>query len=264
LTNWSVPRSLARRLFRRPARGVSSQREAPANCRHVAIIMDGNGRWARRRGLPVAAGHRAGAKALHAAVECAPDLGITELTAFCFSTENWRRSPEEVEALFDLFVEMVRREIPQLQKQGVRVRFLGRRTGLRPDLVAQMEESEARTAGNERMTLYLAFNYGGQAELADAAVALAKAYRQGDLATTELPAEPPEDILRPFLYAPDMHDPELLIRTSGELRLSNFLLWQLAYTELVFSPKLWPDFGPRDLAAALDEYAQRRRRYGGR
>jgi undecaprenyl diphosphate synthase len=253
-------------------------------CRYVAVIMDGNGRWAESRRLPIAAGHRAGVKALRRIIERALDHGIEELTIFSFSTENWRRPPQEVAALIDLFVEMIRKEAPDLRERGVQMRFIGRRTGVPPALIECIDESEQLTAGGERMTLYVAFNYGGRAELLDAARALAAESPSGaaggtaDQAATAPPgaagvagdtadaavSAADADELRRYLYAPGMHDPELLIRTSGEMRISNFLLWQLAYTELYFTPRLWPDMDAADLDEALAEYAQRQRRYGGR
>ena len=288
-------KSMRRRLRRSAAAEAGHGEPGASGCRYVAIIMDGNGRWAQRRHLPVAAGHRAGAKALRAVIERALDVGIEELTIFSFSTENWRRPLAEVAALMDLFVEMIEREVPELHERGARVRFLGRRAGVEPRLLARIAQSEALTAANTKMTLYIAFNYGGRTEIVDAARALlaAEAAREAEAAAeaareTEAaaahgaalaapvaaagPAAAGEegaaaagsDLLRPYLYAPEMHDPELLIRTSGEMRISNFLLWQLAYTELYFSPKLWPDFSGDDLEAALAEFAQRRRRYGGR
>jgi len=194
-----------------------------ATCRYLAIIMDGNGRWAQGRGLPVAAGHRAGAKALRRVLEHALDLGIREVTVYSFSTENWNRPRDEVEAL---------------------------------------------TAGNTKMTLYIAFSYGGRRELLDAAQGLAAEYAasafEGDVVAPDGGPEFSDEDLRRHLYAPDMHDPELLVRTSGELRISNFLLWQCAYSELYFSDRYWPDFGPEDLDAALADYAGRQRRFGGR
>jgi undecaprenyl diphosphate synthase len=265
-----------------PGSGAGDGVAASPACRYVAIIMDGNGRWAQRRHLPVAAGHRAGAKALRAVIERALDVGVKELSVFSFSTENWRRPVAEVAALMDLFVEMIEKEIPDLHKENARVRFLGRREGVPAELVQRIEAAEALTAGDTRMTFYIAFNYGGRAEILDAARAYAAAKAaasvdapgrpagMGDEAPDDsLPARPePEEeaseALRPFLYAPEMHDPELLIRTSGEMRISNFLLWQLAYAELYFTPKLWPDFGGDDLEEALAEYGRRQRRYGAR
>jgi undecaprenyl diphosphate synthase len=221
--------------------------------RTVAIIMDGNGRWAERRGLPVAEGHRAGTKALRRTVEAAIDLGVETLIVYAFSTENWSRPNEEVASLMEIFGETIERELPDLARQGVRARFLGRRDRAPDELRAQMEGLEDETAHNERLNLWIAFDYGGRAELLEAARRLVEA---GE--------EPTEESLRAHLYAPELPDPDLLIRTSGELRISNFLLWQLAYSELVFLDVLWPDFGSRELEDALAAYAQRRRRFGGR
>jgi undecaprenyl diphosphate synthase len=223
------------------------------SARTVAIIMDGNGRWAERRGLPVAEGHRAGTKALRRTVEAAIDLGVETLIVYAFSTENWSRPEGEVEDLMEIFGETIERELPDLARQGVRARFLGRRDRAPDELRAQMEGLEDETAHNERLNLWIAFDYGGRAELLEAARRLVEA---GE--------EPTEESLRAHLYAPDLPDPDLLIRTSGELRISNFLLWQLAYSELVFLDVLWPDFGSRELEDALAAYAQRRRRFGGR
>jgi undecaprenyl diphosphate synthase len=239
-----------------------------ATCRYLAIIMDGNGRWARGKGLPVAAGHRAGAKALRRVLEHALDLGIEEVTVYSFSTENWNRPRDEVEALMQLFIEMIDSQVPDMHERGARVRFVGRREGAPGELVRRIEEAEALTAANTRMTLYIAFSYGGRRELLDAARALSAEYAaaafEGDVAAPRGGPEFTEDDLRRHLYAPEMHDPELLIRTSGELRISNFLLWQCAYSELYFSDKYWPDFGAEDLDAALADYAGRQRRFGGR
>jgi undecaprenyl diphosphate synthase len=222
----------------------------------VAVIMDGNGRWARRRGLPVAAGHRAGTKALRRTVEAAIDLGVHDLTVYAFSTENWSRSPEEVDALMEIFGETIERELPDLAEQGVRVRFIGRRDRAPAELRARMEAMEDRTELNGRLNLWIAFDYGGRAELVEATRRLVESGVDA--------REIDENLIQANLHAPELPDPDLLIRTSGELRISNFLLWQLAYAELVFVDKLWPDFGARDLRAALAEYAQRRRRFGGR
>jgi undecaprenyl diphosphate synthase len=220
----------------------------------VAIIMDGNGRWAEQRGQSVSAGHRAGAKALKAVVREAGDIGIRDLTVFSFSTENWSRPKDEVDDLMGLFCELIDREIPALHDERVRVRFIGRCEDLPPDLRRRIEAAEALTAENERLRLFIAMNYGGRAEIVDAARRFA----------AEAPADATEVDFGRYLYGPDMGDPELLIRTSGEQRLSNFLLWQAAYAELHFSPKLWPDFGPEDLRAAIDDYAGRQRRFGAR
>jgi undecaprenyl diphosphate synthase len=237
-----------------------------ATCRYLAIIMDGNGRWAQGRGLPVAAGHRAGAKTLRRVLEHALDLGIKEITVYSFSTENWNRPKEEVEALMQLFIEMIDSQVPDMHERGARVRFVGRREGAPDELVRRIEEAEALTAANTRMTLYIAFSYGGRRELLDAARGLAAEYAASAGGSSAPMGAPDftEDDLRRHLYAPEMHDPELLIRTSGELRISNFLLWQCAYSELYFSDRLWPDFGPEDLDAALADYAGRQRRFGGR
>jgi undecaprenyl diphosphate synthase len=224
--------------------------------RSVAIIMDGNGRWAEARGLPVEAGHQEGTRALRRTVEASLELGIQSLTVYAFSTENWLRPPAEVDSLMAIFRETIDRELPDLAKQGVRTRFIGRRDRASAELQERMAALELETADRERLELWIAFDYGGRAELADAARRL--------VASRMAPEEIDEDVLAVYLYAPDMLDPDLLIRTSGELRLSNFLLWQLAYSELVFVDRLWPDFGEQDLRQAVGEYARRRRRFGGR
>ena len=218
--------------------------------------MDGNGRWAERQGLPVAEGHRAGTKALRRTVEAAIDLGVESLAVYAFSTENWTRPSDEVEALMEIFAETIERELPDLAKEGVRTRFVGRRDRAPDDLRARMAALEEGTAANERLQLWIAFDYGGRAELAWAARRLVEDGVEPD--------EIDEEALAARLYEPDMPDPDLLIRTSGELRISNFLLWQLAYAELVFVDRLWPDFGEADLRSALEDYARRRRRFGGR
>jgi undecaprenyl diphosphate synthase len=228
----------------------------PDVARSIAIIMDGNGRWARRRRLPVAAGHRAGTRALRRTVEAAIDLGVESLCVYAFSTENWGRPPEEVDALMEIFVETIERELPDLQKQGVRTRFIGRRDRATPELRAKMAELELETGVRERLQLWIAFDYGGRAELVEATRRIVEEGLD--------PRDIDENAIGMRLYAPEMPEPDLLIRTSGELRVSNFLLWQLAYTELVFVDTLWPDFGERQLRQALVEYAGRRRRFGGR
>jgi undecaprenyl diphosphate synthase len=217
--------------------------------RYVAIIMDGNARWATEHGLPVLEGHREGAQALKRTVRNAVRLDVQELTAYAFSTENWSRPRDEVEGLMAMFAELIESETPELDEEGVRMRFIGRREGISDELLHRMRWAEETTEGNERMTLFVAFNYGGRAEIVDAA----ERYSGGG-----------EDDFARCLYAPEMHDPDLLIRTSGEKRLSNYLLWQCAYSELVFSDKLWPDFDKEDLAAALEEFAARERRFGAR
>ena len=228
----------------------------PGIARSVAIIMDGSGRWARRRGLPVAAGHRAGTRAVRRTVEAAIDLGVESLALYAFSTENWSRPEDEVDALMEIFAETIERELPDLAKEGVRARFFGRRDRAPAELRERMAALEEETAGNERLQLWIAFDYGGRAELVEAVRRLLEAGVE--------PEEVDEELLAEQLYAPEMPDPDLLIRTSGELRVSNFLLWQLAYTELVFIDRLWPDFGESDLRSALEDYARRRRRFGGR
>jgi undecaprenyl diphosphate synthase len=228
----------------------------PDVARSIAIIMDGNGRWARRRRLPVAAGHRAGTRALRRTVEAAIDLGVESLCVYAFSTENWSRPPEEVEALMEIFVETIERELSDLQRQGVRTRFIGRRDRATPELRAKMAELELETGVRERLQLWIAFDYGGRAEIVEAARRIVEEGLD--------PRDIDENTIGTRLYAPEMSEPDLLIRTSGELRVSNFLLWQLAYTELVFVDTLWPDFGERHLRQALAEYAGRRRRFGGR
>jgi len=226
------------------------------SARNVAIIMDGNGRWASRRGLPLLAGHAAGTRALRRTVEAAPDLGVRSLAVYAFSTENWGRPPDEVEGLMSLFADTIEREFPDLHRQGVRVRFVGRRDRCPESLRALMDDMEARTAGNTRLDLWVAFDYGSRDEIVGAVRALVEAGTE--------PAAIDEDAVRAHLYAPEMPDPDLVIRTSGEVRISNFLLWQSAYAELEFVPTLWPDFGRDELAAALQAYAQRRRRFGVR
>jgi undecaprenyl diphosphate synthase len=220
-----------------------------ASARYVAIITDGNGRWAQQRGLSVAEGHRAGADTVKARLRDAVELGIEELTVFSFSTENWSRPDEEVEGLMRMFGERIDAETPELDSEGVRMRFVGRRDGIAPELVEKMDWAEARTAGNERISLFVAFNYGGRAEIVDAA----GRFEGGS-----------EEEFRRCLYAPEMHDPDLLIRTSGEQRISNYLLWQCAYSELVFRDELWPDFGRAAFEESLREFEARKRRFGAR
>jgi undecaprenyl diphosphate synthase len=222
---------------------------AASRARYVAIITDGNGRWAQARGLPVLAGHEAGADVVKARLRDAVDLGVEELTVYSFSTENWTRPKAEVDGLMAMFARRIDQETPELDEQGVRMRFVGRREGLDAELMRRMDWAEQKTAANDRITLFVAFNYGGRAEI----VAAARTF------TGET-----EEEFRRHLYAPDMHDPDLLIRTSGELRISNYLLWQVAYSEFVFRDELWPDFSREAFEASLDEYAERRRRFGGR
>jgi undecaprenyl diphosphate synthase len=228
----------------------------PAVARSVAVIMDGNGRWATRQGLPVRAGHQEGTRALRRTVEAAIDLGVESLAVYAFSTENWARSENEVGALMEIFTETIERELPDLKRQGVRTRFIGRRDRAPDALQQRIEALERETASNTRLLLWIAFDYGGRAEIVEALRRIVQAGTAAD--------EIDEALVASHLYAPEMPDPDLLIRTSGELRLSNFLLWQSAYAELVFVDTLWPEFGVDDLRSALEEYAQRRRRFGGR
>jgi undecaprenyl diphosphate synthase len=230
---------------------------APAETpRSVAIILDGNSRWAAARGLETAEGHRAGTRALRRTVEAAIELGIEALTVYAFSTENWLRPPDEVDDLMEIFGETIERELPDLAAQGVRTRFIGRRDRAPDWLQEAMARLERETADKERLQLWIAFDYGGRAEIVEAVRRL--------LENGTSPDGLDEEAFARHLYAPDLPDPDLLIRTSGELRISNFLLWQLAYAELVFVDTLWPDFGEDDLREALEAYAGRRRRFGGR
>jgi undecaprenyl diphosphate synthase len=216
---------------------------------YVAIIMDGNGRWAHQHGVPIAEGHKAGADTVKARLRDAVDLGVRELTIYSFSTENWSRPQDEVDALMALFSARIIDETPELHEEGVRMRFVGRRSGVLPELLEQMDWAEETTAANSRLTLFVAFNYGGRSEILDAA----ERYTGGG-----------EEAFRQLLYAPEMHDPDLLIRTSGEQRISNYLLWQAAYSELHFTDVLWPDFSRSDFEEALASYEARVRRFGGR
>jgi undecaprenyl diphosphate synthase len=221
--------------------------------RAVAIVMDGNGRWAESRGLDVAEGHRAGSRALRPIVETAIDVGVGSLAVYAFSTENWTRSADEVSALMDIFGETIDRELHDLAKEGVHTRFVGRRDRAPDWLRQKMAELEQATENERRLHLWIAFDYGGRAEIVEAAKRAAESANEID-----------EESFGRFLYAPEMPDPDLVIRTSGELRLSNFLLWQSAYSEYVFTETLWPDFGPDEFRAAIEDYAGRRRRFGGR
>jgi undecaprenyl diphosphate synthase len=220
-----------------------------ASARYVAIITDGNGRWAQNRGLPVVEGHRAGADTVKARLRDAVELGVEELTVYSFSTENWSRPEEEVAGLMAMFGERIQSETPELNEEGVRMRFIGRREGVSEELTERMAWAEETTAGNTRITLFVAFNYGGRAEIVDAA----RGFEGGS-----------EENFRRRLYAPEMHDPDLLIRTSGEQRVSNYLLWQCAYSELVFRDELWPDFDRAAFEACLHEFEARQRRFGAR
>jgi len=218
--------------------------------------MDGNGRWAASRGLPVAEGHREGARALRRTVEAALELGIESLAGYAFSTENWSRPADEVESIIELMDETIDRELPDLARQGVRTRFFGRRDRVPDELRGKMETLEAETAHLDRLLLWIAFDYGGRAELVEATRALLRdGTTSDDVSEADIAAH---------LYAPELPDPDLVIRTSGEQRLSNFLLWQSAYAELVFDETYWPDFGEDRLRAAVEEFASRGRRFGAR
>ena len=219
------------------------------HARYVAIITDGNGRWAKSRDLPIVDGHDAGADTVKARLRDAVEFGIEEMTIYSFSTENWSRSPDEVEALMNMFADRLQNETPELSAEGVRMRFIGRRDRLEPRLLGLMEWAEKETEANDRITLCIAFDYGSRWEIYEAA----KRFDGGDM-----------DDFAKLLYAPEMHDPDLVIRTSGEKRLSNFLMWQSAYSELVFRDEMWPDFSREDFRECLDEFASRKRRFGGR
>jgi undecaprenyl diphosphate synthase len=227
----------------------SHNNEEPAVARYVAIITDGNGRWAHAQGLSVSQGHDAGADTLKARLRDAAELGVQELTVYSFSTENWSRPQEEVDGLITMMAKRIAQETPELHEEGVRMRFIGRREGVPGELTGQMEKAEALTESNSRITLCVAFNYGGRAEILDAA-------RKFEGST--------EEEFSRLLYAPDMHDPELLIRTGKERRLSNFVLWQAAYSEIVFRDELWPDFTRECFVESLREFSDRERRFGGR
>jgi undecaprenyl diphosphate synthase len=236
-----------------PASDLASAPESadPAlpTARYVAIITDGNGRWARSRGVSVNEGHSAGADTVKERLRDAAEFGVQELTVYSFSTENWSRPAEEVAGLMEMFSRRIAGETPELHEEGVRMRFIGRRDGISQELVQRMAWAEELTAQNERITLFVAFNYGGRAEILDAA----RRFSGGS-----------EEEFRACLYAPEMHDPDLIIRTSGEQRLSNYLLWQSAYSELIFREEMWPDFSREALAQSLAEFSRRRRRFGAR
>ena len=240
---------------------IDSEEQSPASDgprlpRNVAIIMDGNGRWAAKRGLPVAEGHREGTRALRRTVEAAIDAGLTSLAVSAFSTENWTRPPDEVDDLMSIFGETIERELPDLAEQGVRTRFIGRRDRVPTDLLGKMDSLETATAARDTLSLWVAFDYGGRDEVLEAARRL--------IADGVAPEDVDDEAVTSRLYAPELDPVDLVIRTSGEHRLSNFLLWESNYAELVFTDTLWPDFGADDLRAALDEFAQRQRRFGGR
>jgi undecaprenyl diphosphate synthase len=226
---------------------------------HVAIVMDGNGRWAKQRGLPRALGHRAGVAALRRTVEGAPAVGIERLTVFGFSTENWRRPQREISELMGLLKAYFQSDLVRLERDGVRVKILGRRIGLEPDILEIVEQAEMRTAGNSRFHLQVAFNYGGRADIVDAARRFALAVERGEARAEDLS----EALVEAGLSTAPTPAPDLIVRTSGEQRLSNFLLWECAYAELVFQDVYWPDYGPEHLSAAVADFRSRERRYGG-
>jgi undecaprenyl diphosphate synthase len=227
--------------------------------RHIAIIMDGNGRWAERRGLPRAAGHRMGVEAVRRSVKGAIELGIPYLTLFSFSSENWSRPATEIDDLMGLLKRFIRRDLADLHRHGVRIRVIGETTNVDPEILSMIEEAEALTAINTALTLVIAFNYGARAEIAQAARRLAQRVANGELDPAAINVE----CFSSALDTAGIPDPDLLIRTSGELRLSNFLLWQCAYTELVFLDLFWPDFGKEQLELAITEFRARDRRFGG-
>ncbi len=223
--------------------------------RHVAIIMDGNGRWAQRRWLPRAAGHKAGVAVLTPLLEVAGQVGVESLTLYAFSTENWARQDDEVDTLMRLFLETAREKVPELNERGARLRFLGRREALPESVLGAMREAEGLTAHNDRLDVYVALNYGGRSEIVDAARRM--------LADGLSPDEVDEAAFASYLYAPEVPEVDLVIRTSGELRVSNFLLWQIAYAEFYVTETLWPDFSPDEFLRAVESYSSRSRRRGG-
>ncbi len=241
-------------------KGAAGLAAGAAVPRHVAIIMDGNGRWARKRGLPRAAGHKAGAEAVRRAMQSAVDHGVEVLTLYAFSSENWKRSSEEIADLTGLMRFYLERELATLQKERVRLRLIGDHSAFAPDLVARLERAVEETSDNARLTLVVALNYGSRAEITAAARRLAEKAAAGAID----PKAIGEDMLAAELQTHGLPELDLLIRTSGEVRLSNFLLWQAAYAELMFVETLWPDFSEVDFAQALDRFAARERRFGGR
>ena len=238
---------------------AETPQSAPTAPRHVAIIMDGNGRWASARGLPRAEGHRRGVEALRRTIRAAGEIGIQVITIFSFSSENWSRPAAEIGELMGLLRRFIRNDLAELHKSNVRVRIIGERDGLDPDIGRLLVEAEELTRANDGLTLVVAFNYGARQEIARAARRIAEQVASGALK----PADVTVETIGGFLDAPDLPDPDLIIRTSGEQRLSNFLLWQSAYSELVFVPTYWPDFDRAALEAAIAEYRQRERRFGG-
>lgn len=226
--------------------------------RHVAIIMDGNGRWAKSRGKPRLYGHKAGAKAIREVIEVAPEIGVEYLTLYTFSTENWKRPKQEVSGLMRIFEEQLNKEIDELDQNGVRIRAIGRLDDIPASTRKAFRSAEERTKNNSRLNLNIALNYSGRAEIVDAVNAICKARSEG-----KEKLEIDEEIFSRYMYTSNMPDPELLIRTSGELRVSNFLLWQIAYAEIWITDKYWPDFGKSDFIQAIADFQKRRRRFGG-
>jgi undecaprenyl diphosphate synthase len=235
---------------------MSAPSEIP---RHVAIIMDGNGRWAESRGFPRVAGHRAGALAIRPVLKRASELGVEVLTLYSFSSENWNRPTDEVDALMELCCEKLAQERESLVEMGVRLRRIGKREGLPARVLYELDETEAATAGGRKITLALALNYGSRGEITEAVRSLAQRILQGEIA----PEDISEELISQSLFTADLPDPDLLIRTAGQMRLSNYLLWQLSYAEILFSQVLWPDFSPAEFENAVAEYGRRRRTYGG-
>lgn len=235
---------------------MSAPSEIP---RHVAIIMDGNGRWAESRGFPRVAGHRAGALAIRPVLKRASELGVEVLTLYSFSSENWNRPTDEVDALMELCCEKLAQERESLVEMGVRLRRIGKREGLPARVLYELDETEAATAGGRKITLALALNYGSRGEITEAVRSLAQRILQGEIA----PEDISEELISQSLFTADLPDPDLLIRTAGQMRLSNYLLWQLSYAEILFSQVLWPDFSPAEFEKAVAEYGRRRRTYGG-
>lgn len=238
------------------ANDVATLRPPP---RHVAIIMDGNGRWAKARGLPRALGHKEGVEALRRAVEASRELGLTHLSVYAFSTENWNRPPAEIDALFDLLRMFVRRDLARLHRDGVRICIIGSREGLSEDILDLIDEAVDKTKDNTRLTLNIAFNYGGRGEIVAATQEIARRIEAGQLKAADVN----EALIARLMWTADSPDPDLLIRTSGELRLSNFLLWSGAYAELMFLDLWWPDFTRESLEKAIDAFRRRDRRFGG-
>ncbi len=257
MSNYTVSQDHPMTAATQPALDTTTRQNPPP--RHIAIIMDGNGRWARERGLPRIKGHQQGAHSVRAVTEACVELGVEFLTVYAFSTENWKRPKEEVNALFILLEQFIEQELPTLMENNIRLQAIGRLHQLPPGCQAALKEAIAKTSTNTATTLILALNYSGRAEIEDAVRTLCAKAADGQISPEQIDAE----VIADHLYTRDFPDPDLLIRTSGELRLSNFLLWQLSYTEIYVTPRLWPDFGKEDLRAAVADYSRRQRRYGG-